>query len=70
LDLVARAVVVLSRPQPVGSTAGVLHVNGGPGVVVRCDRTPVLAMTLLMVEGLVQTIHVVSSPQKLTALAL
>ncbi|TDB82290.1 RNA polymerase sigma-70 factor [Micromonospora sp. KC721] len=69
-DLVARAIVVLSRQQPVGSTARVLHLNGGPGVVVRCAGTPVLAMTLHMVDGLVQTIHVVSNPHKLTAIAL
>jgi RNA polymerase sigma-70 factor (TIGR02957 family) len=69
-DLVARAIVVLSRQQPVGSTAQVLHVNGGPGVVVRLGSTPVLAMTLHMADGLVQTIHVVSNPRKLTAMAL
>lgn len=68
-DLVARAIVVLSRQQPVGSTARVLHLNGGPGVVVRYGGTPVLAMTLHMVDGLVQTIHVVSNPQKLSAIA-
>ena len=69
-DLVARAIVVLSRQQPVGSTARVLHLNGGPGVVVHFGRTPVLAMTLHLADGLVQTIHVVSNPQKLTAVAL
>ncbi|MBQ1047448.1 RNA polymerase sigma-70 factor [Micromonospora sp. C51] len=68
-DLVARAIVVLSRQQPVGSTAGVLHLNGGPGVVVRCEGTPVLAMTLHMLDGLVQTIHSISNPRKLTAIA-
>jgi RNA polymerase sigma factor (sigma-70 family) len=69
-DLVARAIVVLSRQQPVGSTAGVLHLNGGPGVVVRSGDSPVLAMTLHLVDGLVRTIHVVSNPQKLTGIAL
>lgn len=69
-DLVARAIVVLSRQQPAGSTAEVLHLNGGPGVVVRCGSTPVLAMTLHLADGLVQTIHVVSNPRKLTAIAL
>lgn len=64
-DRVARAIVVLSRQQPVGSTVGVLPVNGGPGVVVRCDGETVLVMTLHLVRGLVQTIHVVSNPQKL-----
>ncbi|MGW6929311.1 RNA polymerase sigma factor SigJ [Lentzea sp. NPDC054927] len=69
-DLVARAIVVLSRQQPVGSTAEVLHLNGGPGVVVRCGSTPVLAMTLHLADNLVQDIHVVSNPRKLTAIAL
>ena len=66
----AQAIVVLSRQQPVGSTAQVLHLNGGPGVVVHRDRTPVLAMTLHMVGGLVECIHVVSNPQKLTTMTL
>ncbi|WP_026189801.1 RNA polymerase sigma factor SigJ [Salinispora mooreana] len=65
-DLVSRAIVVLSRQQPAGSTVGVLPVNGGPGVVVRCDGETVLVMTLHLVAGLVRTIHVVSNPQKLT----
>lgn len=68
--LVARAIVVLSRQQPVGSTAEVLHLNGGPGVAVHCNGAPVLAMTLHMVDGLVRTIHVVSNPRKLTAIAM
>jgi RNA polymerase sigma-70 factor (TIGR02957 family) len=69
-ELVARAIMVLSRQQPAGSTSGVLPVNGGPGVVVRSAGTPVLAMTLHLVDGLVQTIHAVSNPEKLTAVAL
>nr|WP_268987630.1 RNA polymerase sigma factor SigJ [Salinispora tropica] len=69
-DLVARAIVVLSRQQPVGSTAVVVQLNGGPGVLVSCAGTAVLAMTLHLVEGLVQSIQVVSNPQKLTAVAL
>jgi RNA polymerase sigma-70 factor (TIGR02957 family) len=68
--LVARAIVVLSRQQPVGSTTRLLHLNGGPGVVVHHAGTPVLAMTLHLVDGLVEAIHVVSNPGKLTALTM
>jgi hypothetical protein len=67
---VARAFIVLSRQLPAGAAGDVLGVNGGPGIVVRRGGTPVLAITLHLVDGVVDTVHVVSNPQKLTGVAI
>jgi len=65
IEHVARAIVVLARLRPAGTRAEVLAVNGGPGIVFYSGRTPVLAMTLHLVGGAVETVHVVSNPHKL-----
>lgn len=65
----ARAIAILSKRMPDGSHAQVLQVNGGPGIVVYSGRTPVLAITLHLVNGAVETVHVVSNPEKLTGVA-
>jgi RNA polymerase sigma-70 factor (ECF subfamily) len=62
---VARAIVVLSKRRPAGSTAQVLQVNGGPGIVIYSGRTPVLALTLHLADGAIKEMHVVSNPEKL-----
>ena len=62
---VARAIVVLSRRRPAGSDARLLHVNGGPGIVIYSGRTPVLAFTLHLADGAIKEMHVVSNPEKL-----
>ncbi|MEU9835196.1 RNA polymerase sigma factor SigJ [Streptosporangium sp. NPDC048047] len=66
---VARAVAVLSRRRPYGSHSRVLQVNGGPGIVVHAGRTPLLAITLHLRDGMVAAVHVVSNPEKLTGVA-
>jgi RNA polymerase sigma-70 factor (ECF subfamily) len=63
---VARAIVILSKRRPEESHAEVLQVNGGPGIVLYSGCTPVLAVTLHLVNGAVTTVHVVSNPKKLT----
>jgi len=62
---VARAIVVLSRRRPAGSDARLLHVNGGPGIVIYSGRTPVLALTLHLADGAIKEMQVVSNPDKL-----
>ncbi|HEX6444426.1 MAG TPA: RNA polymerase sigma-70 factor [Streptosporangiales bacterium] len=69
-EYVAKAIVVLGRRRPDDSRARVVQLNGGPGIVVHSGRTPVLAITLHLVDGEVETVHVVSNPEKLRALAL
>ncbi|MGW4965873.1 RNA polymerase sigma-70 factor [Nonomuraea sp. NPDC004186] len=68
-EYVARAIVILSRRMPGDSHAQVLQVNGGPGIVVRSGRTPVLAITLHLLDGVIKTVHVVSNPEKLGGVA-
>ncbi|HEU5386726.1 MAG TPA: RNA polymerase sigma factor SigJ [Streptosporangiaceae bacterium] len=62
---VARAIVVLSRRRPAGSDARLVHVNGGPGIVIYSGRAPVLALTLHLADGAIRELHVVSNPEKL-----
>ncbi|MER6006608.1 RNA polymerase sigma-70 factor [Nonomuraea angiospora] len=66
---VARAIVILSKRMPGDSHAQVLQVNGGPGIVVRSGGTPVLAITLHLLDGVIKTVHVVSNPEKLAGVA-
>jgi RNA polymerase sigma-70 factor (ECF subfamily) len=68
--LVARAFVVLSRQLPADAVAEVLEINGGPGIVVRGGGRPVLAVTLHLVDGVVETVHVVSNPHKLSGVVV
>lgn len=66
---VARAILILSKRRPDDSHAQMLHVNGGPGIVLYSGRTPVLAITLHLVDRAIETVHVVSNPEKLTGVA-
>ncbi|MFG1905746.1 RNA polymerase sigma factor SigJ [Kribbella sp. NPDC048928] len=66
---VARAFVVLSGQRPADSQYGIEELNGAPGIVIRSPGGPVLAITLHLVDGAVQTLHVVSNPAKLTGLS-
>lgn len=65
---VAKAILVLSKRRPDDSHFEIRHVNGGPGLVIYSGRTPVLAVTLHLVDGAIETVHVVSNPEKLTGL--
>jgi len=65
LDLVSRALVTFAGRMPPDPSARVLQLNGGPGIVVFSGRTPVVAITLHLVDGAVEAIHLVSNPEKL-----
>lgn len=66
---VAQAFILLSRRRPEGSRVEIRQVNGAPGVVITSGRTPVVAATLYLVDGVIDTIHVVSNPEKLTGVS-
>ena len=66
---VAQAFIVLSRRRPKGSRVEIRQVNGAPGVVITSGRTAVVAATLYLVDGVIDTIHVVSNPEKLTGVS-
>ena len=65
---VARAFVVLSGRRPEGSQLEIRELNGAPGLVIYAAGKAVVAATFHLVDGAVQTIHVVSNPNKLTGL--
>ncbi|WP_433235877.1 RNA polymerase sigma-70 factor [Streptosporangium sp. CA-135522] len=68
-EYVARAITILSKRRPDDSHAQVLQVNGGPGIVIYSGRTPMLAITLHLLNGAIETVHAVSNPEKLTGIA-
>jgi RNA polymerase sigma-70 factor (ECF subfamily) len=47
----------------------VADVNGGPGAVIYSAGTPVAVIVLHLVDGRAREIHLVSNPEKLTAVA-
>jgi RNA polymerase sigma-70 factor (ECF subfamily) len=67
---VARAIVVLSRRRPADSYGRLVEINGGPGLVLYAPSGPVLAVTPHLVGGAIEVLHVVSSPAKLTGVAM
>jgi RNA polymerase sigma-70 factor (TIGR02957 family) len=69
LQRVARALVTFAKRKPEDANAQVLQINGGPGIVIFSGRTPVLAITLHLMDGVIETVHVVSNPKKLTGVA-
>ena len=77
-EKVARFLVAIQRPEHVarffGTTATevapdlrihIVQVNGGPGIVVTYEGTPVTTIVLDVLGGVVQTIHLVANPDKL-----
>ncbi|OHV32681.1 RNA polymerase subunit sigma-24 [Pseudofrankia sp. EUN1h] len=68
LELVARALATFAGRMPPEPSVELVTLNGGPGIVVRSGQTPVAAIALHLVDGLVKTIHLVSNPEKLTGL--
>jgi RNA polymerase sigma-70 factor (ECF subfamily) len=68
LDLVARALVTFAGRMPADPRTHVVQLNGGPGIVICSGAIPVAAITLHLVDGVVDTIHLVSNPEKLAGL--
>ncbi|GAA2363103.1 RNA polymerase sigma-70 factor [Dactylosporangium salmoneum] len=67
-ELVARALVTFAGRTPDGLTAEIVDLNGGPGIVARAGGAVVSAMTLFLRDGLIETIHLIANPEKLTAI--
>ncbi|TCC39983.1 RNA polymerase sigma-70 factor [Kribbella capetownensis] len=66
---VAQAFIVLSRRRPDGSRVEIRQLNGAPGFVITSGGTAVVAATFYLVDGAIDTIHVVSNPEKLTGVS-
>jgi RNA polymerase sigma factor (sigma-70 family) len=69
IELVARALVTFGGRMPREPRVVVTEVNGGPGVVIYSADTPVVVIVLHLVDGRAQEIHLISNPEKLTAVA-
>ncbi len=67
-ELVARAMLTFAGRMPPEPSTHLVQLNGGPGILVCSAGTPVVALSLHLVDGRVRTIHLVSNPEKLTAL--
>jgi RNA polymerase sigma-70 factor (ECF subfamily) len=57
--------VISTEPLPDLLRARIAQVNGGPGIVVTYEGTPVTTIVLDVADGTVQTIHLVANPEKL-----
>jgi RNA polymerase sigma-70 factor (ECF subfamily) len=68
-ELVARALVTFAGRMPSEPSTRIVQFNGGPGILVRSAGTPVVAISLHLVDGRVRTIHLVSNPEKLAGVA-
>ncbi|MFI5487345.1 RNA polymerase sigma factor SigJ [Micromonospora echinaurantiaca] len=67
IELVARALVTFAGRMPESPRVVIAEVNGGPGVVIYSAETPVAVVVLHLVDGRAREIHLVSNPEKLTA---
>jgi RNA polymerase sigma factor (sigma-70 family) len=67
-ELVARALVTFAGRMPPEPRVVVTGVNGGPGIVIYSGDTPVVVIVLHLVDGRAREIHLISNPEKLTAM--
>jgi RNA polymerase sigma-70 factor (TIGR02957 family) len=56
---------VSAGPLP-GMDVRLAQVNGGPGILATAGETPVATIVLDVADGLVQTIHMVANPEKMS----
>ncbi|MEV4542770.1 RNA polymerase sigma factor SigJ [Micromonospora echinaurantiaca] len=67
IELVARALVTFAGRMPESPRVVIAEVNGGPGAIIYSAETPVAVIVLHLVDGRAREIHLVSNPEKLTA---
>ncbi len=70
MELVAKAFITFAGRMPEDPRTAVVDINGGPGLVVYSGDTPVVGVTFHLVDGAIETIHLISNPEKLAGLAL
>ena len=67
-DKVARFLIAISsEPLPDGHLR-IAQVNGGPGIVATLEGRPVATVVLDVADGVIQTIHLVTNPDKLISI--
>ena len=70
-DKVARFMLAIAATGAPAGQRYLLHlapVNGAPGFVISADGGPVAAFDLVVVDGRIQTVHLIANPEKLTGL--
>ncbi|WP_061297266.1 RNA polymerase sigma factor SigJ [Herbidospora cretacea] len=65
---VSRFLNDLSADLPADLTIEIGDVNGGPAVVVQADGRVVAVLSLVVADGLVETVYVVANPEKMSHL--
>jgi len=60
---------VTTEPLPDLLRARITQVNGGPGIVVTYEGTPITSIVLDVLGGVVQTINLVANPDKLSGIS-
>ncbi|UWZ55738.1 RNA polymerase sigma factor SigJ [Dactylosporangium aurantiacum] len=65
LELVARALLTFAGRLPEAPGIRLVHLNGGPAIVVDSAGVPSAAVVLHLVDGLVRAIHLIANPEKL-----
>jgi hypothetical protein len=58
-----------TEPLPDQLLARIALVNGGPGIVVTYEGTPITSIVLDVADGVVQTINLVANPDKLSGIS-
>ncbi|WP_328619485.1 RNA polymerase sigma factor SigJ [Streptomyces sp. NBC_00354] len=67
-ELVAHAFATFTRRLPEQLGIELVEVNGGPGIVAYSAGIPVTVLVLHLVDGAVDTIHLIANPEKLTGM--
>ena len=67
-DAAVRAFLAVDEP-PASFTIEVTDVNGGPAVVAWVDGRPVAVISLVVRDGLVDTVYLLVNPEKLAAMS-
>lgn len=70
IEPVARALVMFAGRVPSSNRIVVADINGGPALAVYEGDTPVAAVVPLFVNGRIETLHLISNPEKLAGLKL
>ncbi|MFJ8082638.1 RNA polymerase sigma-70 factor [Streptomyces sp. NPDC096205] len=67
-DRIGRFLVGAARKSPPGRSVRLVELNGAPAALYLCDGTPDAVLQVDVVDGRVQTVHLIRNPDKLRSL--
>ncbi|GII54757.1 RNA polymerase sigma24 factor [Planotetraspora thailandica] len=67
-DGIAKFLRSIGAPPVTSIAMEVVDVNGGPGVVISADGHVITVVSLVVADGLIQTIYLIANPDKITHL--